>query len=161
MTPDDLEEAVRRFQSEGGKIQVVEGFSAVAVERPPKVEPGEKPKIARAPKKYAYPEHVVDSVRGFSGRGLAVAAKALHMDTRTIKRIAEMNGIRFTTHTHANNAEKWNSRESLAHQIRELSAAGKSQSQIAKSLGITRWVLRATAEKHQININGSGQHCSQ
>lgn len=161
MTPDDLEEAVRRFQSEGGKVQVLAGFSGVVSERARKVDPVAAPKKIKAPKEYCYPEHLVESVRAFSGKGLSIAAKALHMDTRTIKRIAELNGILFTTDTHANNAEKWKSREALSVQIREMSDAGVSQSKIGKALGITRWVLRGIAEKHQININSSEQKRSQ
>lgn len=153
MTPDDLEEAVRRFQSEGGQVQVIAGFSGVVTERPMKVDPVATPKKIRAPKERHYSEHLVESVRGFSGKGLSIAAKALHMDTRTIKRIAELNGIRFTTDTHANNAEKWKSREVLAVKVSEMSDAGVSQRKIGKALGLTRWVLRGIAEKHQININ--------
>ena len=51
------------------------------------------------------------------------------------------------------NAERWAERKKMVPDIVRLIAAGYSQEETCKKLGITRWVLRGTAEKYGLSIN--------
>lgn len=148
MTPEELEQAISRFESAGGQIEVVKGFEGVAAYRGhvPK-----KPKEVKPPKEY--PPELVERLRGFIDQGVYAASRAIGKKPETLNRIAERHGIMFSTNTAANVADRWAGRVQLVQQIVALNKKGLSQAKICLVLGITRIVLRGIAERHGININ--------
>lgn len=155
MTPADLEQAMRQFEAQGGKVEVVPGFSSVIAARAatvirPRQEPKPLPKPA-TPKEY--PSDLVEAIRGFVDLGIYAAGKALRRNPETINKIAQQYGIRFNTNTAHASAERWAERASLVPEITRMAAAKQSQAKICRALGLTRIVLRDLAERHGININ--------
>lgn len=150
MTPEELEQAMRHFEAQGGKVEVVAGFEGVAAYRG---HIPEKPKerLTRKPREVS--PYVLEKIRGFVDIGICAAAKALRKKPETIKKIALQHGIKFTTTTMETNAECWAERKKLIPDIVRLIAAGYSQAETCEKLGITRWVLRGTAEKYGLSIN--------
>lgn len=150
MTPEELEQAMHQFEAQGGKVDVVAGFEGVAAYRG---HIPEKPKeIFKRPPREVSPA-VLETIRGFVDIGICAAAKALRKKPETIKKIAMQHGIKFTTTTMETNAERWTERKKMVPDIVRLIAAGYSQEDTCKKLGITRWVLRGTAEKYGLNID--------
>lgn len=148
MTPEELEQAMRQFEANGGMVEVVQGFEGVAAYRGhvPK-----KPKAAKPPKEY--PPELVERLRSFIDKGVYAASRAIGKKPETLNRIAERYGIMFRTNTAANVADRWADRVKLIPQIVALNKKGLSQAKICLVLGITRIVLRGIAERHGININ--------
>lgn len=148
MTPEELEQAMRQFEANGGTVEVVNGFEGVAAYRGhvPK-----KPKAVKPPKEY--PPELVERLRGFIDQGVYAASRAIGKKPETLNRIAERHGIMFSTNTAANVADRWADRVKLVPQIVALNKKGLSQAKICLVLGITRIVLRGIAERHGININ--------
>lgn len=150
MKPEELEQAMRQFEANGGTVEVVKGFEGVAAYRG---HIPEKPKeiFKRPPREV--PLAVLETIRGFVDVGICAAAKALRKKPETIKKIALQHGIKFTTTTMETNAERWAERKKMVPEIVRLIAAGYSQEETCKKLGITRRVLRGTAEKYGLSIN--------
>lgn len=148
MTPEELEQAMRQFEANGGTVEVVKGFEGVAAYRghAPK-----KPKAVKLPREY--PPELVERLRSFIDQGVYAASRAMGKKPETLNRIAERHGIMFNTNTAANVAERWTIRERMVPDIVALNKKGLSQAKICLALGITRIVLRGIAERHGININ--------
>ena len=148
MTPEELEQAMRQLEANGGTVEVVKGFEGVAAYRGhvPK-----KPKAVKPPKEY--PPELVERLRGFIDQGVYAASRAIGKKPETLNRIAERHGIMFSTNTAANVADRWADRVKLVPKIVALNKEGMSQAKICLALGITRIVLRGIAERHGININ--------
>lgn len=148
MTPAELEQAMRQFEAQGGKVEVLKGFEGVAPKEPPA-----KKGATRSDKTKSDSPEVVEALRKFVDLGVYAASKALRKKPETINRIAERHGIEFNTSTGATRAKIWAEREKMIPHIKTLGAKGLSQSKICLVLGISRMVLRTIAERHGININ--------
>lgn len=98
-----------------------------------------EPAIARALPEYA-------------DAGVVAAAKAFHRSAKTISRIAVEYGVQFNTMTAQNIQARREAKARLAGKLTRL-AGTHTQAEICALLGITRWVLRDTAEEHGIDIN--------
>lgn len=129
MTPADLQEAIRRFEEAGGKVQVI-AANATAWRKPaPKVD-----------------EALAEAVREVAPLGIREACRRLRKSPHTLYRIADAAGIEF-----AYNA-KLRADSALAPKIRRL-AGRMRQVDIAAQLGISRTTLRRLAKQHHIDIN--------
>lgn len=142
MTPEELDQAMRQFEANGGKVEVVAACGGHTLQS----ENEDKP-----PREYS--AALVERLRGFEDLGVCAAAKALRMKPETLNRIAKQYGIMFSTNTAANVSDRWADRAKLVPRIRELNRKGMSQAKICRELGITRIVLRGIAKRHGININ--------
>lgn len=142
MTPEELEQAMRQFEANGGTVEVVAACGGHTTNP----EKDGKP-LAE------HPASLVERLRSFEDLGVCAAAKDLRMKPETLNRIAKQYGIMFSTNTAANVSERWADRAKLVPRIRELNRKGLSQAKICRELGITRIVLRGIAERHGININ--------
>ncbi|MDH4581423.1 hypothetical protein E8F20_05975 [Pseudomonas sp. BN415] len=98
-----------------------------------------------------------ESLETYADAGVVAAARGLHFSTRTINRLAEQLGVEFKTHTPQQLERRQQQRDRLAPAIAELAAQGLSQREICERLGITRAILRRTAEEHWIDINNRAQ----
>lgn len=95
---------------------------------------------------------IAQALPEYAGAGVVAAAKAFHRSARTISRIAVEYGIQFNTLTAQTRQARRQAKASLAVHIAKL-AGTHTQAEICALLGITRWVLRDTAEEHGIDIN--------
>jgi len=89
----------------------------------------------------------------YADAGVVAAAKAFHRSARTISRIAVEHGVQFNTLTAKTRQARREARACLVDQIAKLARARRTQAEICTLLGISRWVLRSTAEEHNIDIN--------
>lgn len=129
MTPAELQEAIRRFEDAGGKVQVIE--SGVATRANPKAMPNEA---------------LIEALREVAPLGIQEACRRLRKSAHTLYLIADSVGIEF-----AYNA-KMRADAAMAPKIRRL-AGRMRQIDIAEQLGISRTTLRRVAAEHHININ--------
>ncbi|SFB19956.1 hypothetical protein [Azotobacter beijerinckii] len=89
----------------------------------------------------------------YADAGVVVAAKAFKRSARTISRIAAEYGVQFNTLTDQTRQARRKARACLVDQIAKLASTRHTQAEICAQVGISRWVLRSTAETHHININ--------
>ncbi|MCV0420109.1 MAG: hypothetical protein K5804_17850 [Microbacterium sp.] len=94
-----------------------------------------------------------DQLRKYESAGVVAAARALHLHTTTIHRLALQLGVTFKTCTEREQYRREKVRKGLAGKIRALALKRMSQREICEQLGITRCVLRHTAAEHRINID--------
>lgn len=130
MTPEELREAVAKFEQSGGVIQeVARGASAYYV--PPK--PIKDPVLL---------QQVADAKVG-----VVELAKQANRSAHTIYRAARQLGIEFPNSRSARKKR----REELAPLVRQL-APSMGQAAVGKKLGISRMVVRLIAEEHNIEF---------
>lgn len=129
MTPSELQEAIRRFEAAGGKVQVIEPDKTAERNPAPKVD-----------------EALAEAVREVAPLGIHEAAKRLRRSPHTLYRIADAAGIEFAY------SAKLKADAKLVPQIRR-HAGRMRQVDLASHLGISRTTLRRLARDHGININ--------
>lgn len=140
MNAADLAAAVAQFQHQGGVIR--------------EVQPEERKQYRRR-----QPEHnpvLAEQLRKLAHLGVVAAARAMHLHTTTIHRIADHNGITFPTSTAGERQQRAKLRAGLAPRVRRM-AGHMSQQQIAEALGTTRATIRRVAAENGININSRHQ----
>lgn len=94
-----------------------------------------------------------DQLQPYAYKGVVAAARAFHMHTTTMHRIARSIGFEFKTCTEREQYRREQIRKGLARNVRELARQRKSQREICEALGITRAVLRHIADDFKIDIN--------
>lgn len=92
-------------------------------------------------------------LKQYESAGVVAAARALHLHTTTVHRLASQLGVTFKTCTEREQYRREKVRRALAGKVRALALKRMSQREICEQLGITRCVLRHIASEHNISIN--------
>lgn len=129
MTPAELQEAIRRFEESGGRVQVIEPATTAARQPEPKID-----------------EALAAAVREVAPLGIREACRRLRRSPHTLRRIADVEGIELAYQ------QKLKADAALVPQIRR-HAGRMRQIDLAAQLGISRTTLRRLAAEHHININ--------
>lgn len=128
MQAADLQEAVQRFLEQGGQITQIE----------------QRQRHQDAPE-------LVEALRQF--RYITEAAKALHISTRRVGRMARRHGVTFESNNSAlARAARQKSEAAIVARLRRL-AGTMGREKLAATLGITVGPLRRIAREHNINLN--------
>jgi len=130
-----LEQAKTAFFRSGGQILTIDHAA-----------PSPQPSVTDA-------HEVVAILRAHRHLGVIAAAKAAHLSTRTVNKIAKRNAIEFETYTAEKQAER---HRTMAPVIRRLVVQGASQNQMAAQLGISRTSLQTIARSEDINLPTRG-----
>lgn len=129
MTHAELQDAIRRFEESGGKVQVI-ATSATAERKPAH-------QVDRA---------LAEAVREVAPLGIHEACRRLRKSPHALYRIADAAGIEFAY------TAKLRTDSALVPHIRR-HAGRMRQIDLAAHLGISRTTLRRLAAAHNIDIN--------
>lgn len=133
MDAAQLQAAVARFLASGGEI--TQADAARAAERQ---APADDPAL-------------VNALRGY--RYITQAARALHISTRTVGRLASAHGLEFASNNSAiARGARRNREAALVARIRRM-AGSMGREKMAAALGISVGALRRMAREHNINIS--------
>lgn len=95
-----------------------------------------------------------DQLRQYESAGVVAAAKAFHLHTTTLHRLAKHLGVTFqSNNTLAEQYRREKARKAMAGMVRELARQRMTQAEMCAQLGITRATLRRVAAEHRIDIN--------
>jgi DNA invertase Pin-like site-specific DNA recombinase len=138
MDAAQLQAAVAQYLAGGGQVTRAAGRA----QRP--ASKADNPAIVDALRQYRYITH---------------AAKALHLSTRTVGRLARTHGVQFASNNSALSRSARQQQEArLAVQIRRL-AGRMSRKKLACTLSIGEGVLRRVARENNINISSRNITC--
>lgn len=152
--------AMEEFLSRGGQVTElgVTTFNPAPFNNevlPPSSKVSKAVKIAKSEKALAYEREIAERLKGYTTRGIAVAAKEMHLSTRRLNFIAEAYGVTLAA-THSDSARRRAQAENkrLAPIIQEMFKAGRTQMEVVRELGLNRDRLRKMAKTEGFELPG-------